>query len=181
MRRSSERERRSKERRDGAARGSGRLGPENVLALDLAGSMLEPSRSRLPEATIAPIPSTHISLLCDVREGARRHEAWAVFQTRYRGVIVGWCLRRGLSADSAEDLTQDVMLKLFQQLPQHSHDPSRGQFRGWLKAVVNNALTDFWRRQRRRPERGDGGYRTSGSPATEPTMPLSHQVRNRCQ
>jgi len=119
--------------------------------------MLEPSRSRLPEATIAPIPSTHISLLCDVREGARRHEAWAVFQTRYRGVIVGWCLRRGLSADSAEDLTQDVMLKLFQQLPQHSHDPSRGQFRGWLKAVVNNALTDFWRRQRRRPERGGVG------------------------
>jgi RNA polymerase sigma-70 factor (ECF subfamily) len=49
------------------------------------------------------------------------------------------------------------LLKLFQQLPRYSHDPERGQFRGWLKAVVNNALTDFWRRERRRPERGAVG------------------------
>jgi RNA polymerase sigma-70 factor (ECF subfamily) len=104
-----------------------------------------------------PIPSTHISLLCDVTAEDRRDDAWAVFQTRYRGVIFGWCLRRGLSPDSAEDLTQDVLLKLFQQLPQYKHDPSRGQFRGWLKTVVNNALTDFWRRQRQRPDRGGVG------------------------
>jgi RNA polymerase sigma-70 factor (ECF subfamily) len=104
-----------------------------------------------------PIPSTHISLLCDLRAGDRQDEAWAVFQARYRGVILGWCLRRGLSPESAEDLTQDVLLKLFQQLPHYSHDPSRGQFRGWLKAVVNNALTDFWRRQRRRPDHGGVG------------------------
>jgi len=104
-----------------------------------------------------PIPSTHISLLCDVQAAGRRDEAWAVFQARYRGVILGWCLRRGLSPEGAEDLTQDVLLKLFQQLPRYHHDPARGQFRGWLKAVVNNALTDFWRRQRRRPERGGVG------------------------
>ena len=104
-----------------------------------------------------PIPSTHVSLLCEVSAGGRRDEAWAVFQARYRGVILNWCLRRGLSPDGAEDLTQDVLLKLFQQLPQYKHDPSRGQFRGWLKAVVNNALTDFWRKQRRRPERGGVG------------------------
>jgi RNA polymerase sigma-70 factor (ECF subfamily) len=103
------------------------------------------------------IPSTHISLLCDLRAGGRQDEAWAVFQARYRAVILGWCLRRGLSPEGAEDLTQDVLLKLFEQLPHYRHDPSRGQFRGWLKAVVNNALTDFWRRQRRRPERGGVG------------------------
>jgi RNA polymerase sigma-70 factor (ECF subfamily) len=80
-----------------------------------------------------------------------------VFQARYRGVILGWCLRRGLSPEGAEDLTQDVLLKLFEQLPHYRHDPSRGQFRGWLKAVVNNALTDFWRRQRQRVERGGVG------------------------
>jgi RNA polymerase sigma-70 factor (ECF subfamily) len=103
------------------------------------------------------IPSTHVSLLCDLREGVRREEAWAAFQARYRDVIFGWCLRRGLPADTAEDLTQDVLLKLFEQLPRYKHDPQRGQFRGWLKAVVNNALTDFWRKQRRRPDRGVGG------------------------
>ena len=99
-----------------------------------------------------PIPSTHISLLCDLREDNQRDEAWAVFHVRYRDVIFGWCLRRGLLPDDAEDLTQDVLLKLFQQLPKYRHDPEQRQFRGWLKVVVNNTLIDFWRRQQRRSE-----------------------------
>lgn len=103
------------------------------------------------------IPSTHISLLCELGESTHREEAWEVFDARYRGVIFGWCQRRGLTPDSAEDLTQDILLKLFQQLPKYSHDPARGQFRGWLKAVVNNTLTDFWRRQQGRPVRGGVG------------------------
>jgi RNA polymerase sigma-70 factor (ECF subfamily) len=103
------------------------------------------------------LPSTHISLLSELKEGGRQEEAWAVFYGRYSEVIRGWCLRRGLPLEAAEDLTQDILLKLFQQLPRYRHEPSRGQFRGWLKAVVNNALTDFWRRQRRRPERGAVG------------------------
>jgi RNA polymerase sigma factor (sigma-70 family) len=99
-----------------------------------------------------PIPSTHISLLGDLRETDRQEDAWAAFHDRYRDVIFGWCLRRGLPPDAAEDLTQDALLKLFQRLPRYHHDPARGQFRGWLKAVVGNVLTDFWRRQQRRPE-----------------------------
>jgi RNA polymerase sigma factor (sigma-70 family) len=100
-----------------------------------------------------PIPTTHASLLDDIRADRRRDEVWAVFDARYHGVILGWCVRRGLSLDEAEDLTQDVMLKLFQQLPWYTHDPDRGRFRNWLKTVVNNAIIDFWRLRERREER----------------------------
>jgi RNA polymerase sigma-70 factor (ECF subfamily) len=86
--------------------------------------------------------------LCAIREDDRREETWTAFHARYRAVILGWCARRGLPRADAEDLTQDVLLKLFQQLPAHNHDPARGRFRGWLKTVVNNALRDFWRRHR---------------------------------
>ena len=55
-------------------------------------------------------------------------------------------------ADCAEDLTQDVLLLLSQRLPHYHHEPERGRFRSWLQAVVHNVVTDFWRRQRRRPE-----------------------------
>lgn len=103
------------------------------------------------------MPSTHITLLCELGKSGRRDEAWVVFHSRYRGVILGWCLRRGLSPEDAEDLTQDVLLKLFQQLPHYRHDPARGQFRSWLKTVVNNALSDFWRRRQRRAEHAIGG------------------------
>lgn len=97
------------------------------------------------------IPSTRLSLLCELGTG-NRDGAWAQFHTRYRDVIFGWCLRRGLPVESAEDLTQDVLLKLFQQLPNYRHDSERGRFRAWLKSVVNNALTDFWRKQQRNGE-----------------------------
>jgi RNA polymerase sigma-70 factor (ECF subfamily) len=99
------------------------------------------------------IPSTHASLLHALQQDDQ--EAWAAFQARYRDVIVGWCQRRSLPHDSAEDLTQQVLLKLFQELP--SYDPARGRFRSWLKTLVNNTLTDYWRRQRGRGEPGVGG------------------------
>lgn len=104
------------------------------------------------------IPSTHISLLCDMMAPERRDEAWGLFQVRYHDLLHGWCRRRGLSTDNAEDLTQEILLKLFRELPRYAYDPAQGRFRSWLKAMVNNALTDSWRQQQRRPERvGVGG------------------------
>jgi RNA polymerase sigma-70 factor (ECF subfamily) len=102
-------------------------------------------------------PSTHLSLLGAMTAGERREEAWAVFESRYREVIHRWCLRRGLPAEAAEDLTQEILLKLFRELPRYTHVSQQGHFRSWLKAVVNNAVTDSWRRQRRRAERGGVG------------------------
>lgn len=130
------------------------------------------------------IPSTHISLLCELGKSGH-DDSWTVFHARYRGVIFGWCLRRGLSPDDAEDLTQDVLLKLFQQLPHYRHDPARGQFRGWLKTVVNNALIDFWRRQQRRPECGvadaDFPERQGGMASLEAAAELSSAIEDQAQ
>jgi RNA polymerase sigma-70 factor (ECF subfamily) len=98
------------------------------------------------------IPSTHLSLLSALGVDERRDEGWAVFQARYQDVILGWCRRRQLSAEDAEDLTQEVLLKLFEALSRGAYDPAKGRFRSLLKAVVNNAISDCWRRQQRRPE-----------------------------
>jgi RNA polymerase sigma-70 factor (ECF subfamily) len=101
------------------------------------------------------IPSTHASLLHALQTDEHREDAWAAFEARYRDAILGWCLRRGVPLDCAEDLAQEVLLRLFQDLP--NYNSAKGAFRSWLKAVVSNALTDCWRRQRRRPEQGGVG------------------------
>ena len=153
--------------------------------MDLAGSILQSSQVCLQEGSAVAIPSTHISLLCDVRAESRRDEAWAVFHSRYRDVILGWCLRRGLPPDAAEDLTQDVLLKLFRHLPRYRHDAEKGLFRGWLTAVVNTALSNFWRGQRRRPERGVGGTafleRLGGLASPEAASELSVAIEDRAR
>jgi RNA polymerase sigma factor (sigma-70 family) len=103
------------------------------------------------------IPSTHLSLLKALQDEGQWPAAWERFQKRYQETLFRWCLRRGLQAADAEDVTQAVLTRLFQSLPHHEHDPAR-RFRRWLKAVVNNAIRDLERAARRHPaDRAIGG------------------------
>src|ERR1041384_568531 len=101
------------------------------------------------------IPSTHLSLFLPLQKEEQSPEAWQAFHARYHDVILTWCRRRELSSAWAEDLTQEIWLKLWREI--HRYDPAKGRLRSWLKAVVNNALTDFGRRQQRHPEHGGIG------------------------
>src|SRR5262245_2912712 len=104
------------------------------------------------------IPSTHLSLLAALKDDHQREAAWEQFWKRYRETIFRWCIRRGLQAADAEDVTQSVLTNLSQSLPRYQHDPSKGRFRSWLQAVVNNAIRDLERAARRRPgDQGVGG------------------------
>jgi RNA polymerase sigma-70 factor (ECF subfamily) len=101
------------------------------------------------------IPSTHASLFVPLQRGESSPQAWAAFHARYHDVILTWCRRRELSSACAEDLTQEIWLKLLKDI--RTYDPGKGRLRSWLKAVVNNTLTDYWRRQQAKPERGGVG------------------------
>jgi RNA polymerase sigma-70 factor (ECF subfamily) len=102
------------------------------------------------------IPSTHLSLFLPLQKGEENQEAWKAFHARYHDVILTWCRRRELSAAWAEDITQEIWLKLLRDI--RTFDPAKGRLRSWLKSVVNNALTDFWRRRQGAPEQdGVGG------------------------
>jgi RNA polymerase sigma-70 factor (ECF subfamily) len=130
------------------------------------------------------IPSTHLSLLLALGEEGRREDAWAVFQAGYRDVIIGWGRRCGLDLHAAEDLTQEILLRLLEALPRHEHKPDRGRFRSWLKTVVRHVLADRRRRQSRRPEpEGVGGSTALGRlgdlPGPEAVEELSVAVERR--
>jgi RNA polymerase sigma-70 factor (ECF subfamily) len=101
------------------------------------------------------LPSTHPSIVFPLREELQNEEAWQAFHARYQEVILTWCRRRELPLAWAEDLTQEIWLKLLREI--RTYDPAKGRLRSWLKAVVNNTLTDFWRRHQRNPERGGVG------------------------
>jgi RNA polymerase sigma-70 factor (ECF subfamily) len=89
--------------------------------------------------------STHLSLLAAF--GAGDTAAWKQFFERYAPAVRQWCLRRGLRPDDADDLLQDLMIELRQKLLKYD----RGQrFRPWLKAVVSNFLSTWWRNRGRR-------------------------------
>src|SRR5436853_119899 len=80
--------------------------------------------------------------------------AWDRFVERYGPKIYGWCRSWRLQDADAEDVTQDVLLRLARTLRSFAYDPSRS-FRGWLRTVTHNAYADFLA-DGRRPDSGSG-------------------------
>jgi RNA polymerase sigma-70 factor (ECF subfamily) len=105
--------------------------------------------------------STQATLLERLRDG-RDAVAWDEFFTRYGPMIYGFACHRGCSPHTAEEIVQDVMLKVFRQRDVYRYDPDRGRFRDWLGTVVRNQVAEHRRRPANRV-RGVGGESNAGA------------------
>jgi len=90
----------------------------------------------------APLPTTRVSLLTQLRQDPSGQAGWDEFVERYGRHIYRWCRRWKLQDADAEDVTQDILVKLTRKLRAFDYDPSRS-FRAWLKTVVHHAWRDF--------------------------------------
>lgn len=85
---------------------------------------------------------TSVSLLMRIRADDRDPRAWQEFVDRYGSRIFAWARNRQLSAEDAQEVTQEVLVKLCKRLGTFNYDPSM-TFRGWLRRVTENAIKDF--------------------------------------
>jgi RNA polymerase sigma factor (sigma-70 family) len=132
------------------------------------------------------IPSTNHSLLAEIQERGVTNSNLKRFDETYHEVILTWCRGRGLR-DDAQDATQEILLKLSNELPKFVHDSARGKFRSWLKTLVYNASTDRFRKNRHQLEpRAVGGssflqvLENQAEPSDEADE-LSEQLRTRLE
>jgi RNA polymerase sigma factor (sigma-70 family) len=89
-----------------------------------------------------PLPTTRVTLLARLRQDPTDQAAWAAFVERYGRHIFRWCRQWNLQDADAEDVTQDILVKLARELRVFTYDPSRS-FRGWLKTLAHHAWRDF--------------------------------------
>ncbi len=89
--------------------------------------------------------TTRATLLERLRDGENAL-AWDEFFACYWPTIYGFARHRGCSEHTAEEIVQDVMLKVFQQRDVYQYDPDRGRFRDWLAAVIRNQVAEYRRR-----------------------------------
>src|SRR5689334_16917382 len=89
-----------------------------------------------------PLPTTRATLLTQLRQDPSDQAGWDEFVDRYGRHIYRWCRQWKLQDADAEDVTQDILVKLTQKLQHFAYDPSRS-FRGWLKTVAHHAWRDF--------------------------------------
>ncbi len=72
--------------------------------------------------------------------------AWAELVRTHHRRVYGLCYRFTGNAADAEDLTQDVFLKIFSNLA--SFDMGRGSLQVWITTMTRNLLVDNFRRTR---------------------------------
>jgi RNA polymerase sigma-70 factor (ECF subfamily) len=112
------------------------------------------------------------------------HTAWTELVVAQQRRVYALCYRFTGSSHDAEDLTQDVFIKLYANLG--SFDPARGGFPTWITTLTRNLLVDHFRRsrQQRATDSIDAGWdQGNDAPRPEPivdhrTTPYEHAVHN---
>ncbi len=97
---------------------------------------------------------TRPSLLLRVRS-MEDERSWNEFFELYGPLVLRYLRYRGISADDALDLSQDVLLIVARRIKTFEYDESRS-FRGWLRKVAENRVKRHFRTNLRRPH-GAGG------------------------
>jgi RNA polymerase sigma factor (sigma-70 family) len=99
-------------------------------------------------ASLEP-PRTRLTLIGALREGLR----WEEFVALYGRLILSWGRRFGLQDSDAENLRQEVLIRVWKGIG--AYDPARGRFRAWLYTCTRNAVANLLRDQPRERLAGD--------------------------
>lgn len=82
------------------------------------------------------------------RAGCRDDAALQRFADRYRPVVGEFARRKGLVAGDAEDVAQEVFLRLLKGEVLAGADPEKGRFRSLLLTITTRVMIDRHRRRR---------------------------------
>lgn len=100
--------------------------------------------------------------------------AWEDIVRQYHRRIYNICYRFAGSADEAEDLTQDVFIKMYKTLS--TYDLERGAFMTWVTTITRNLLVDHFRKSKY--DRVTDSLDTPVS-EHEDAMPLSDHIEDK--
>jgi RNA polymerase sigma-70 factor (ECF subfamily) len=97
---------------------------------------------------------TSVSLLARAR--TRDEQAWQQVVDLYQPLVLARCARRGVPAQDAEDIAQEVFTAAARGLSGFRRDRPGDTFRGWLRGITHNHILLYFRRNRDRVA-GQGG------------------------
>jgi len=90
------------------------------------------------------LEDAHVAALLVRRCVAGDAAAWEEIVQRYHRRIYNLCYRFAGSADDAQDLTQEVFIRMYRTL--NSYDVGRGAFMTWITTLTRNLLVDHFRK-----------------------------------
>lgn len=127
---------------DNRASGAARTAPQRDTLVPPSSRVIEATLERTPEQDAAQEALAKLVRQCIAGDG----QAWQQLVTSQHRRIYAICYRFTGSSTDAEDLTQDVFLKLYRNLS--SFDLQKGSFQTWITTLARNLLVDHFRRTR---------------------------------
>ena len=100
--------------------------------------------------------------------------AWEEIVRKYHRRIYNLCYRFAGTADDAQDLTQEVFIKMYRTLG--SYDVERGAFVTWVTTMTRNLLVDHFRKTKQDRMTDSLDATTSDH---EDAMPLSEKIEDK--
>jgi RNA polymerase sigma-70 factor (ECF subfamily) len=99
--------------------------------------------------------TTSLGLLDRLRHAKPDATEWRKLQDVYLPLIRHWLSRLPGLHDEIEDLTQEVLVVLFRELPAFERR-RHGSFRAWLRQITVNRMRAFYKTLRKQPLAGGG-------------------------
>lgn len=114
--------------------------------------------------------------LIDRVKGNADEGSWHEFYETYWRAVYGYACRFGADKTSAEDIVQEVFIKVFRNLPSFEYDRGVGRFLSWIKTITRTTVMDWHRRRRVRveghiAERKDDSSQDQCGEMADPEMP----------
>lgn len=124
-----------------------------------------------------PLSSLHTrpSLLFKLRDWDDK-ASWEEFYRLYRNFVYGLAKRGGLTHVEAEEVTQEVFVRVAETIQDFESNPARGTFRGWLAQLTRWRIADKFRA---RPRDAAGGPSRRSLEMTDATRTIERVADDR--
>ncbi len=98
-------------------------------------------------------PETRASLILRLKNPGDIH-AWQEFVEVYQPIVSSLARRKGLQKADADDVTQEVLVRVASHIDSWHSKPRPSSFRAWLATITRNQTIQFFRERGRRPTTG---------------------------
>ena len=92
--------------------------------------------------------NTRVTLISKLRQ-KYDEESWQRFIDQYERYIYAVIAQTNIKQNDRADLVQNVLLALWQRLPDFNYDPEKCKFRTWMKAIIRNCVANYYQKKKR--------------------------------
>ena len=98
-----------------------------------------------------------------------RPERFGEMDGMYRPLVERWLRGRGFNAEAVDDITQRVMIRVWEKLHTFSPDGKHRSFRRWLATVTTRCISNYFREKlgKKTPEESTGAPRAKAVGGSE--------------